>query len=70
MKTVRVKDLKSGDELGGCTIIESPVLVGDYGGSKNQMRLKVRYSNGKESTRYWGQNTTVKIYTNENMEKA
>lgn len=62
MRQVKVKDLKAGNELGGCIVIESPVLVGDFGGSKNQMRLKVRYSNGKESVRHWGQNTTVKIY--------
>lgn len=62
LKTVKVKDLKKGDELGGCTIIETPVLIGDYCGSKNQMRLKVKYSNGKESVRHWGKETTVKIY--------
>jgi hypothetical protein len=61
-RTVKVKDLKAGNALGGCTVIESPVLVGDFGGSKNQMRLKVRYSNGKESVRHWGKETTVKIY--------
>lgn len=61
--TKKVKDLKAGDELGGCTVIKTPVLVGDYCGSKNQMSLKVRYSNGKESVRHWGKETTVKIYT-------
>ncbi len=61
-KTVKVKDLKAGDQLGNSEIISNPVFVGDYLGSKNQMRLKVRYANGKEVTRYWGQNTTLKIY--------
>lgn len=30
MKTIKVKELKKGDELGGCTVVETPILIGDY----------------------------------------
>lgn len=34
MKTIKVKELKKGDELGGCTVVETPILICDYCGSR------------------------------------
>lgn len=61
MKTVTVSQLKAGDDLGNCTILSSPVFLGDYCGSKNRMAVKVRFLDGNESIRVWGKFTTVKI---------
>ena len=60
-KTVRVSDLKAGDNLGNCLILASPSFIGDYCGQKNRVAVQVRFANGQESTRIWGKNTTVKI---------
>ena len=60
-KTVRVSELKAGDELSNCVVLASPVFIGDYCGSKNRMAINVRFANGQESTRIWGKTTTVKI---------
>jgi hypothetical protein len=59
--TVKVKDLKVGDELGNCTIVDGPVYIGNYCGQKDRANVQVRYSNGKESWRIWGNQTTVKV---------
>ena len=60
-KTVRVSELKAGDDLGNCVILANPVFIGNYCGSKNKMAINVRFLNGQESTRIWGKATTVKI---------
>lgn len=60
-RNVRVADLKAGDTLGRCTIVSAPVWIGNYMGSKNRMSVKVRYADGKEDTRIWGRDTTVKV---------
>jgi hypothetical protein len=57
----KVRDLKEGDKIGGATILYVGT-VGSYCGSANQVRVDVRYTNGKESTRYWNANTTIRVY--------
>lgn len=61
MKTIKVSQLKAGDDLGSCVIVSAPVYVGNYCGSKDRAQVTVRYGSGQESTRIWGWNTTVKI---------
>lgn len=61
MKTKKVSELKAGDNLGNCVILAPPQYVGNYCGSKNRAYVKVRFSNGEESTRVWGWSTTVKV---------
>lgn len=60
-KTVKVKDLKKGDDLGGTVLTADPLYIGNYCGSKDRAQVSVRYANGKETTRIWGWQTTVKI---------
>lgn len=52
-KTVKVKDLKVGDDLGG-TVILAVQYLGNYCGQKDRAKVHVRYSSGKESWRIWG----------------
>lgn len=58
---VQVKDLRAGDDLGTCTIIESPSYYGNYCGQKDRYSVKVKYLNGEESSRLWGKSTTVTV---------
>ncbi len=58
--TLKVKDLKPGDDLGGTTILAVKYL-GNYCGQKDRANVQVRYSNGKESWRIWGNQTTVTV---------
>lgn len=66
--TIRAKDLKVGDTLiaTNATVTVAPVLANPAGARntmyrENDIILTVRYSTGKESTRVWNKNTTVKI---------
>lgn len=59
MKT-QVKNLKPGDDLGNCTILEVK-YAGNYCGQKDRAYVTVRWANGQESTRVWGWNTTVTV---------
>lgn len=63
IKTVQVKDLKAGDNLGNCLILADPIHIGDYCGQKNRVSIRVRFKNGTESTRIWGAATTIKMNT-------
>ena len=59
MKT-KVKDLKTGDELSSCVVLSS-TYYGNYCGRKNQQAVRVRWSNGNESTQLWNRETTVNV---------
>lgn len=59
--TVKVKDLKIGDELSNCTIIANPIMIGAYCGQKDRANIQVRFKNGQELWRIWGAQTTVTI---------
>jgi hypothetical protein len=59
MKT-QVKNLKPGDDLGTCVILDVR-YIGTYCGQKDRANVHVRYSNGKESWRIWGWLTTVTV---------
>ncbi len=61
MKTVKVSQLKAGDDLGNCIILSAPIYIGNYCGSKDRVQIHVRFKSGEESHRLWGKNTTVKI---------
>ncbi len=68
VKTVKAYDLKVGDVLigSGSTVIVAPVLANPCGLRTNMYRktdivLTVKYANGKESTRVWNKNTTMKV---------
>lgn len=59
----KAKDLKAGDVISSGTI----TYVGSVGsncGSKNQVRIDIRYNGkpeGEYATRYWNANTTIKV---------
>lgn len=63
----KVKDLKPGDVINTGTITYVG-NVGSYLGSKNQVRIDIRYNNmheGEYRTRYWNANTTIKTIKSE-----
>lgn len=59
----KAKDLKPGDDI-GTGVITYVGSVGMNMGSKNRVRIDIRYPYMKEgdySTRYWNANATVKV---------
>jgi len=56
----KAQNLKQGDVISTGTILYVG-RVGSYCGSKNQVRIDIRYNNGKERTCYWNANTTLKV---------
>lgn len=61
-KTVKVKDLKKGDQLvSGGRIFMDTTYIGNHCGQKDRAVVSVVYQNGKESQQIWGYNTSVKI---------
>jgi hypothetical protein len=62
MKTVKVSQLKKGDELvSGGRLFSEVTFIGDHCGQKNRAVVSIVYPNEKESQQIWGYNTQVKI---------
>lgn len=62
MKTkVQVKDLKKGDMLGTCKIIQNPVYLGTWCGQKDRMLVGVQYGDQPAKIATWGKFTTVTV---------
>lgn len=58
---VQVKNLRAGDDLGSCKILNDPRFIGDFLGSRNRMAVDVEFPGGFRGTRIWGKYTTVTV---------
>ena len=59
----KAKDLKPGDQISTGTIVYVG-STGSYCGSKNQVRIDIRYNSmaeGDYRTKYWNANTTLRV---------
>ena len=59
--TVKVKDLKVGDDLGNCKITSAPIFYGNHMGQKNRMLVGVQYGDKPAKIAMWGKETTVTV---------
>ncbi len=58
---VQVKDLKKGDDLGSCKIVEAPQYYGNYCGQKDRMAVGIQYGDQPAKIALWGKYTTVTV---------
>lgn len=60
MKT-QVKNLKPGDNLGNCKVVEGPIYIANYCGQKDRANIRVEFKNGEILWRVWGWLTSVTV---------
>jgi hypothetical protein len=58
---VQVKDLRKGDDLGTCKIVQDPAYLGTFCGQKDRMLVGVQFGDKEPEIRRWGKYTTVTV---------